>query len=246
MSSSPFQPISDPFETHPLGVKRQKVHSSPDPHLTTTPVTSTRHGHLHHHHLEACSVPPSPYPGLSEKQIKRLEREFKKTDSKIEFAKGLLAMSGCHLPKEDVIEWVAKWTDQAPDVRTYSVLTSQDFEKLCSYIKNFMHVNDYQLSQSIPDKFIPSSFLSMLRISRLVSSRRNEMGTRKIINIFLDVAVYIARQIFHEERLVVHQEYDTAPTEVPEIGIVSGPLDYVTSRAAGNADMGKFSPLWRN
>jgi len=48
-----------------------------------------------------------------------------------------------------------------------------------------------------------------------------------MINIFPDVAVYIARQVFHEDRLVVHQEYDTVPTEIPKIGIVSGPLDYV-------------------
>ena len=66
------------------------------------------------------------------------------------------------------------------------------------------------------------------------------MGTRKIINIFLDVAVYIARKVFNEDRLVVHQEYDTIPTNIPEIGIVSGPLDYVTSRAAGKGSMGKL------
>ena len=72
------------------------------------------------------------------------------------------------------------------------------------------------------------------------------MGTRKIINIFLDVAVYIARKVFHEDRLVVHQEYDTIPTEIPEIGTVSGPLDYVTSRAAGKANMGKLFAWWHN
>ena len=67
------------------------------------------------------------------------------------------------------------------------------------------------------------------------------MGTRNIMNIFLDVAVYIARQIFGEERLIVHQEHKIVPIDVPEIGIVSGLLDYVTSLAAGNVDMGK---LW--
>ena len=83
---------------------------------------------------------------LSEKQIKRLEKEIKKTDTKIESAKSLLAMNGCHFPKES-----SKWTDQTPESRTYSVLTAQDFEKLCSYIKDWIHVNDDQLIQSIPD-----------------------------------------------------------------------------------------------
>lgn len=106
-------------------------------------------------------------------------------------------MNRCHLPKEEAVNLVAKWTVHTPESRTYSVLTAQDFEKLCSYIKDWIHVNDDQLIQSIPDETIPSAFLSMLKISRLVSTRRNEMGIRKIINIFLDVAVYIARQIFH-------------------------------------------------
>ena len=237
MSSPIVESISDPFETPQLDTKRQKVQASPTPHATTT---SPHHSHSRHHHYDA--APISPYPGLSEKQIKRLEKEFKKKDTKIEFAKSLLAMNGCHLPKEEIVNLVAKWTDQTSESRTYSVLTAQDFEKLCRYIKDWIHINDDQLVQSIPDQIIPSAFLSMLSISRLVSSRRNEMGTRKIINIFLDIAVYIARQIFDEERLVIHQEYETVPTEVPEIGIVSGPLDHVTSRAAGNADMGKLLP----
>ena len=244
MSSPPFQSISDPFAvpiTPQPHAKRQKTHTSPDPQKTT-PSTTPQHGHHH----GAASVPPSPYAGLTDKQVKRLEKEFEKTDTKIEFVRALLGMTGSDLSKEDVIKLVAKWTDQTPEARTYSVLTAQDFNKLCPYIKNFICINNEQLIQSIPDQMIPPAFLSMLQISRHVSSRRNEMGTRKIINIFLDVAVYIARQVFHEDRLVVHQEYDTVPTEIPEIGIVSGPLDYVTSRAAGEGDMGKVYAWWHN
>jgi hypothetical protein len=152
-------------------------------------------------------------------------------------------MIGHIVSKEEATALVARYTGETLEARTYSVLTSQDFEKLCPYIKNRIHVNDDKLIQAIPDETIPSAFLGMLRISRLVSSRRNEMGTSKIINIFLDVAVHIARQIFHENRLVVHQEYDTVPTKLPEIGVVSGPLDYVTSRAAGNDDMSKLSSI---
>jgi hypothetical protein len=38
----------------------------------------------------------------------------------------------------------------------------------------------------------------------------------------------------------VHHEYEAPPTDVPEIGVVYGPLEYVTSRAAGEVDMGKI------
>ena len=154
----------------------KKPHTSSDPQTTTTPSTTPRHGHHHHHHHhEATSVPPSPYAGLSEKQIKRLEKEFKKTDSKIEFARGLLRMTGSDLSKEEVINLVAKWTDQTPGARKYWILTAQDFGKLCPYIKNFICVNDEQLIQSIPNQMIPPASLSILQISRHVSSRRNEM-----------------------------------------------------------------------
>lgn len=113
----------------PLSSKRQKVDSSPDPHLTTTSTISPPHSH-HQHHYVAASLPPSHYPGLSAKQIKRLEKDFKKTDTKIEFAKGLLSMIGHIVSKEETTALVARYTDETPEARTYSDLTSQDFEKL--------------------------------------------------------------------------------------------------------------------
>jgi hypothetical protein len=236
MSSPPFFAVPGTPQPDP---KRQRVYVSPDAN-TSTPSTTPQHSHNLNRPQESASVPPSPYAGLSDQQIKRLEKEFKKTDSKIEFARALLGMSGTDLSKEEVVKLVAKWSDQTPEARTYSVLTAYDFNRLCPYIRNFICINDQRLIEAIPDADIPDAFLAMLDITRNVSSRRNEMGTRKIINIFLDVAVYIARKIFSEDRLVVHQEYDTIPTDIPEIGIVSGPLDYVTSRAAGKGSMGKL------
>ena len=64
------------------------------------------------------------------------------------------------------------------------------------------------------------------------------MGTRKITNHFLDVAVFLARKVFHDERLVISNEYALQPTYVPEIGAVAGPVDYITSPAAGKLSMG--------
>jgi hypothetical protein len=230
-SSSPLAPPTTP-QSGPQKVKGHFV--SPVPYHTTrqthSPSTPT--------HQLSSSVPPSPYAGLTEKQIKKLQKAFEKTDSKIEFSRELLEMFGIDIPKENVVGLVAKWADEKPDVRTFSRLTTHDHNLLCKSIHNDVNVNYDLLHKIIPDSLISPHFLPMLRISRLVSSRNTEMGTRKIINLFLDVAVYIARIVFNEERLVIHHEWETEPTEVPEIGVVSGPLDYVTSRAAGKIDMG--------
>jgi hypothetical protein len=59
------------------------------------------------------------------------------------------------------------------------------------------------------------------------------MGTQNVINLFMNTAVYIARLVFGEERLVINHKVDTDPIEVPEIGSVNGPLEYITSRLAG-------------
>ena len=148
-------------------------------------------------------------------------------------------MVGTDMSKENVVDLVAQWADKRPDVRTFSRLTSDDFNKLCKSIYDIVNINDDVLCQRVPDSIIPPQFLPMLRISRLVSSRRTEMGTKKIINLFLDVAVYVARIVFEgEDRLVIHHEWETEPTEIPEIGVVGGPLNYITSRAAGRVNMG--------
>jgi hypothetical protein len=186
----------------------------------------------------ASSIPPSPYAGLTEGQIKRLQKAFEKMDSMVEFSRELLELAGVSMSKEDVISIVGQWAEKRPDVRTFSKLTTQDYNILCKAIHNVININDGLLLQQIPDNVIPLPFLPMLRMTRLVSARSTEMGTRKIINIFLDTAVYIARMVFAEERLVVDHEYETEPTDVPEIGVVGGPLDYVTARAAGKIDMG--------
>jgi len=184
-------------------------------------------------HRLSTSVPPTPSAGLSEKQIKNLKKAFAKTDSKIEYTRDVLEMVGIDMTRENVVGLVAQWADRI------SELTVDDFNKLCKYIYDIVNINDDVLRQRVPDSIIPPYFLPMLRISRLVSSPRTEMGTRNIINLFLDVAVYIARIAFEgEDRLVIHHEWEIEPTEIPEISVVSGPLDYIISRAAGRVNMG--------
>ena len=217
----------------------QRIHATPA--SPVPPYPRTRHTitpSTPDHHLST-SVPPSPSVVLTEKQIKNLQKVFAETDSKIEYTRDVLEMVGIDMPKENVVGLVAQWADKGPDVRTFSKLTSDDFNKLCKSIYDIVNINDDVLRQQVPDSIIPPHFLSMLRISRLVSSRRTEMGTRNIINLFLDVAVYVARIAFEgEDRLIIHHEWEIEPTEIPEIGVVSGPLDYITSRAAGRVNMG--------
>jgi hypothetical protein len=130
--------------------------------------------------------------------------------------------------------------DDEPEVRTFSKLTNDDYIAMCGYVVNSIVFNESLLEQAIPSSLIPSCFLEMLQITRSVSARGLEARCRKHVNHFLDTAVYIARHIFGDERLIVAQEHPTGPVEVPEIGHVQGPLDYITGRAAGERDMGIY------
>lgn len=230
--------LSTPIRTGAQRVRNQ--YESPQPYTGTRQLGSPSTPASHH----VQSVPPSPCPGLTEKQIKQLQKAFEKTNTKVELTHDVLGLLGHNDPRDELVRVLGEWADRRPNIRTFSRLTAEDYTLLCSKIENEININKTILRDTIPDHLIPAAFLSMLHISRLVSSRNNETGTRKIINLFLDTAVYIARKVFSEPRLVVHHEWETEPTNVPEIGIVSGPLDYVTSRAAGHLDMGTFQILY--
>jgi hypothetical protein len=109
--------------------------------------------------------------------------------------------------------------------------------RLCKGFRDSIFINDEHLASAIPDSMIPPEFLPTLLITRMVSSRNTEMGTRNVIDVFLNMAVYVARKVFQEDRLVIHHKWDASPVEIPGIGAVGGPLDYVTSRAMGKKDM---------
>lgn len=65
------------------------------------------------------------------------------------------------------------------------------------------------------------------------------MGVRQIIGHFLAYAVDIARDLFDMDRLVVHTEIEVPEVEIPRIGKVHGPLDYLTCPAGGHLPMGQ-------
>ena len=183
------------------------------------------------------TAPTSHYPSLDEQQIKKLHAEFAKTDTKVDNLCELLSMAGVEMAKQEVVALIAKWADKKPDVRTFSKLTAKDLLCLCESIENDIFIDDEQLELAVPDSMIPPEFLRTLLITRMVSSRNTEMGTRNVINVFLNMAIYIARTVFKEDRLVVHHEWDASPVEIPGIGIVGGPLSYVTACAAGKKNM---------
>ena len=147
------------------------------------------------------SVPVSPYPGLSNAQIKKLNAAFTKTDTKVNTIRDVLATVGVDMMKEEVVQLVGQWADSQPEIRTFSTLNAQDCSVLCPTIHNFISINNKHLSVIVPDSVIPTFFLPNLRMTRMVTSRKTEMGTRAVINIFLDTAVYVARQVFSQERL---------------------------------------------
>jgi hypothetical protein len=80
---------------------------------------------------------------------------------------------------------------------------------------------------------------------RSVHTRRIEMGARQIIGHFLTDAVLIARKLFGDGRIVVDREFQVPRTMVPGVGMVNGPLDFLTARAAGGLQMGNngFFPV---
>jgi hypothetical protein len=234
-----MDPPRTPTGTTPIRAgshRARNQYESPQPYMTTRPVGTPSTPASYH----APSVPPSPYPGLTEYQVKQLNKSINKTNSKVEFSHDLLRLFGLDVSREEIIQKLGEWAYQRPPIRMFSRFTAEDFEKLCPNIENVININEKVLLESIPDQLIPNEFLPMLHISRSVSSRNNEMGTRKIIDLFMDTAVYIARKVFNEPRLVVHHEWEPEPVNIPGFGIVSGPLDYVTSRASGHTAMGTF------
>lgn len=184
----------------------------------------------------------SPYPPLSEKQLKRLEAEAKKTQSQVElFSDFIQRWTGEQADHDSVVACLGDVLEAKPDVRTFSVLTSEDYVLLNPGARGIISYKKEQLHNQIPHANIPVDFWPALQTLRETFSRRMEMGVRQIIGHFLAYAVKIARSQFeNSQRLVVHSEVDVPVVDVPEIGRVKGPLDYLTCYAAGGAPMRKW------
>lgn len=183
----------------------------------------------------------SPYPPLSEKQLKQLKAEAKKTRSQVElFSDFIQHWTGEQADHDSVVACLADLLEAKSDIRAFSVLTSEDYDLLNPGARGIISYNKEQLHNQISHTNIPVDFWPALQTLRDTFSRRREMGVRQIIGHFLAYAVKIARSQFESsQRLVVHSEVDVPVVDVPEIGKVNGPLNYLTCYAAGGVPMSK-------
>ena len=118
----------------------------------------------------------------------------------------------------------------------FSVLTNSDQDKMVP--KGFAGKIRINLS-AIPRDF-PQEFYVLLAILRRTLSRELEGGCRPIIANFLALAVDRAREMFKQERLVVHSEVPIPNVQIPEVGLVGGTLDFMTADIIGKAPMGNL------
>ena len=145
--------------------------------------------------------------------------------------------------KVELLSMMGQTLDTVPEHRTFSSLTTDDFEKLrAGGERGDIFINEETISNETRDFKIADDFWSGLQGTRQVMSRVKEMGVRHVIVYFLIHATLIARQMFKEERLIVHSECEVEEAAIPPIGNLHGPLDLLTARAAGYLTMGKHKP----
>ena len=191
------------------------------------------------------SPEPSPYTGLSKKQRKAFKSEIKKIDDQVQLWSSVIADLYGQTPDHTaLINSLANVCDSLPDSRMFSVLTAKDYGLLNPGERGPIICADSALASMVPTECIPIDFWPGLQTLRRTCSRTMEMGVRQIIGYFLAYAVDIARGLFKMERLVVHTEIEIPVVDIPRIGKVHGPMDFLTSPAAGGLSMGS-SPIKR-
>jgi hypothetical protein len=238
------EPPSDDAGMRPpqSGPIRYTRNVRPSPYSPKTPIRQEHQQQLSTHEAPTTSplstyyrFEPSlnPFPGLTAAQVKKL------TQSKVDFITEICHDLYGNAPTQDgLVEAIAARLDSKPELRTFTSLGSKDYELLNPGVRGSIKINVEKLAQIVPLTSIPSEFWTCLTILRMVCARRMEMGVRQIIGHFLSFAIIVARKIFDDERLVLHTEWDVPATEIPGIGRVHGPLDFLTARAAGGLEMG--------
>jgi len=184
---------------------------------------------------------------LSKKQIKRLKKEAKSTRPLVEFLSDVCTQVYGEQPSHDtLVAGLRAALDAKPVSRTFSALTVEDYFLLNPGESASIFYNKEQLHNHISRAAIPNDFWSSLKTLRHAFSRRMEIGVRQIIGHFLAYAVKIAQNRFKDaKRLVAHSEVDMPAVDIPEIGRVNGPLNYLTCYVAGSMSMNK-GPKHRN
>ena len=225
-------------------------HSPPSQQQTSASVFETplHQSRISHHHPYSRppssssvfgSPEPSPYAGLTKKQRKAFKSETKKIEDQVQLWSSIIADLYGQIPEHDaLINSLARVCDSVPESRTFSILTTKDYNILNPGEQGPIICADSILASSVPNERIPTDFWPGLQTLRRTCSRTMEMGVRQIIGYFLAYAVDIARGLFKMERLVVHTEIEIPVVDIPRIGKVHGPMDFLTSPAAGGLSMG--------
>jgi hypothetical protein len=186
------------------------------------------------------SPDPSHYTGLTKQQQKALKAETKKIEDQIDLWSAVFAHLYGETPDHDaLVNSLARVCDSIPQIRTFSGLTTKDYRLLNPGERGLIFCSDSLLASSVPTNFIPTSFWPGLQTLRRTCSRTMGTGVRQIIGYFLAHAVDIARGLFDKmARLVVHTEVEIPVVDIPEIGKVHGPMEFLISPAAGTAPIG--------
>ena len=71
--------------------------------------------------------------------------------------------------------------------------------------------------------------------------RGKEAGNRVIIAHYISHAIKMARRQFHLSRLACDSEKDVSVEDIPNIGCISGTLDFAIGIIEGNGPLGSFS-----
>jgi hypothetical protein len=247
------EPPSDDAIMHPpqSGPIRRKTQARSNPYSPKTPIRPP-YPQQSPTHLAPTPSPLSPhtriepslspFPGLSTAQLKNSKEEFEKTQSKVDFIAEICQDLYGNGPQQDeLVQAIAARLDMKPELRTFASLGTKDHDILNPGEQGSIRINHEKLAQMVPVSSIPAEFWTCLTTLRMVCARRMGMGVQQIIGHFLSFAVFVARKVFDDERLVLHTEWEVPATEIPGIGKVHGPLDFLTARAAGRLEMGNIT-----
>src|SRR5579859_6952125 len=202
---SPAHPHNPPYTKRPMRPPNRQ------PRQTPPPLSNVLYGSS-----PGFTPSPSPFDGLSSVQIKKLQRQYQKTDEHVHLIADICHRIYGEVPDHEcLVSSIGEALNAAPDIRIFSGLTNKDYDVLNRGVKASIDVDERALLEKVPLNAIPDWFWPSQKSYRACLSRKMEMGVRNLIGNVLVAAVEIARSLFGNQRLVVHSEWEIPATEVP-------------------------------
>jgi len=159
------------------------------------------------------SPPTEPNPSPSEEYVEYQRQRMTEAST---FILSQQRPAPC---ERELLSMMGQTLDSLRDHRTFSSLTTDDFEKLREGgERGDIFINDKTISNEMCDVNMSDDFWWELKAIRQVMSRVKETGVRHVIGHFSIHATLIAREMFNDERLIVHSECEVEETEIPPIG----------------------------